>query len=434
MRRTSRTIALAVSLLSLGIGPGRADPPPPEKEKADEAPKGALVSPGPDAEKVVAFLKRIKEGRTTAERACGDMLIRGRVSRVQAEWKEGMAEPTPEKLPAPEWCQFLLVHKGDKRRYDVHYVNDLPGSEFLATAYRIMDGKAFYSLNGPELEIHDRDAGKWRWETLAGGYFRCGHVHDGLKDGPVDVVCQTLIDRITQGKDGKDADWWKGRVLRCYEENSLLVVENDDNPARKSRCRYRFWVDPKHGYHVVRTQNEQGRHRDESQVELTEAAPGVFMPKQATEFIAEPGRGAARVDMRVDVMRVGDVKYASELFELASLPVPKDVRVTDHRNGRVVVSGGTSVDIEAALLAAGKPAPPFEVPLLDRGGFKSRDVLGAKKHLLATFWSCQCPPCAAELAYLSEIHGDLQRAGVEVVAVNLGDESEEVRKSSRTGA
>jgi peroxiredoxin len=433
LSRVGLLAALAVGLSSFGAGHGRTDPPEGRKEKTDEAPKGALVSPGPDTEKGVEFLRRIKDGRIKADRARGDMLVRGRFSQVVAEPKKGMADLTPEQLPPPQWCQFLLVHKGEKRRYDAHWVNDVPGSEFLATSYALTDGKAVYRLSGAELTILDRDREKWTWEKLADRYFRFGHVHDGLNDGPVDIVCQTLIDRITQGKDSKDADFWKSRVLRCYGEDGLLVVENDGAPGRKSRYRYRFWVDPKRGYQVVRHRDEQGgpgrpvNYRCESRVDLAEVAPGVFLPKRASEFTSNDGV-TMRCDMEADQLKVGDVKYAADLFEPSSLPVPKDVVVTDRRNGRVIVTPGESVDIEAALLPAGKPAPPFEVPLLGGGAFKSKDVLGAKKHVLVIFWSCTCPPCAAELGYLNEIQAGFRNAGVEVVAVNLGDEADAVRK------
>ena len=177
-------------------------------------------------------------------------------------------------------------------------------------------------------------------------------------------------------------------------------------------------------------------HREETRVELAETAPNVFLPKRATQFTSETGTAAkkegragwARWDLQVDVMKTGAIQYSYKLFELASLPVPKDVQVTDLRGEQAVVSGGPSVDIEKALLATGKTASAFEVPLSGGGVFKSKESLAAKKHVLLTFWYCACPPCASELAYLSEIHKGLQQAGIEVVAVNLEDEPESVKK------
>ena len=167
-----------------------------------------------------------------------------------------------------------------------------------------------------------------------------------------------------------------------------------------------------------------------------ETAPNVFLPKRATQFTSETGT-AAKKDGRAGWARWGPAsrcdengatsQYSYKLFELASLPVPKDVQITDSRGERAVVSGGPSVDIEKALLATGKAAPAFEVPLSGGGVFKSKDSLAAKKHVLLTFWYCACPPCESELAYLGEIHKGLQQAGIEVVAVNLQDEPESVK-------
>src|SRR5207248_5097657 len=105
-------LSLIVLLLVNGVTP--ADEPP--GRKGDRASDEVLVAPGPKAEGVVNFLDRIRDGRTAAERATGDLLVRGRVSRVNAGWREGMAAQAPDKLPPPDWCQFVLVHKGAKRR------------------------------------------------------------------------------------------------------------------------------------------------------------------------------------------------------------------------------------------------------------------------------------------------------------------------------
>src|SRR5262249_51299417 len=82
-------------------------------KRGDDA-KKLRPFPGPDADAVVACLERIQKGRAAAERAAGDLLIRGRVSDVRLGWKEGMKDQTAATLPAPDWCQFLLVHKGRK--------------------------------------------------------------------------------------------------------------------------------------------------------------------------------------------------------------------------------------------------------------------------------------------------------------------------------
>ena len=338
MSRLSMVLGV-LAFFGLSCGAAGDDKPKP----GDDDPKKALSFPGPDADAVVAFLERIQKGRADAERATGDLLIRGRVSDVRLGWKDGMADQTAATLPAPEWCQFLLVHKGRKRRYDQEYAHELPGSEHLATVYRLMDGRAFYKLDLNALEILDAEREQETWEGLAAGYFSYSQAYDGRHYGPVSVVCRTLVGQV---KEGKDAECWRGRVLRCYEEDGLLVVEI--TTGAKSKYRFTFWVDPKRGYQVVRRRDERGgsgqnvHYREECRIELAEAASSVFLPKRATMFFFDIGSvakkdgraGWVRSDMEAFRMKVGKIDYADWLFDVASLPVPKDVQVSDHRKRR----------------------------------------------------------------------------------------------------
>jgi RNA polymerase sigma factor (sigma-70 family) len=305
-----------------------------------DAPKKSLSFPGPDADPVIDFLGRIRDGRAATERVTGDRLIRGRVSVVNVDGQEGAAEHTAATLPAPDWFQFLLVQRGRKRRFDCQFFSGPPGSEQLATAYRLLDGKAFYKLDAKTLEISPPVREQGTWEGLAAEYFAYGQGFDGRNYGPLADVCRTLIDQVKQGE---GADHWKDRVLRCYEEDGLLVVEN--TAGQKSKSGSTIWVDPRRGYQVVRRRDERGgpgqnvHYGEDCRIELVEAAPSVFLPKRATMFVFDLGSvakrdrraGWARRDMDVTSMKVGKINYDDRLFELASLPVPKDVIVTDHR-------------------------------------------------------------------------------------------------------
>jgi peroxiredoxin len=430
MRRSLVVLGLAIVFASTYRASERVAPKPPEKTIK------VLVHPGPETAAVVAFLAHILDGRTKAERMGGDMMIRGRTSSVNLAWKEGIGEQTAETLPPPDWGQFLLVHKAKKRRFDQELVQASPGLEQLATVYRLMDGKAFYSLNLKSLEILVPEDGKGMWEELASGYFAYGHVHNGINYGPLTTTCERLIDRITNEK---HADYWKNRELRCYEEDGLLVVENS-NPTRKTDRTYRFWVDPRRGYQVVRCRADWGGkgqkvdHHEESSIELAEPSPGIFLPKRARQFITEDGSvarkderaGWGRRDMEATSIKVGAFKYDDRLFDLDSLPVPKDVHVTDHRLG---IRGDMETrPVEESLLKVGKDAPPIAIRLNGGGEFRSKEALRGGKHLLVAFWFCQCPPCRVELAHLNDIQSELEAAKIETLAINIGDDPEDVGK------
>ena len=83
-------------------------------------------------------------------------------------------------------------------------------------------------------------------------------------------------------------------------------------------------------------------YREECRIELAEAASSVFLPKRATMFFFDIGSvakkdgraGWVRSDMEAFRMKVGTIDYADWLFDLSSLPVPKDVQVSDHRKRR----------------------------------------------------------------------------------------------------
>jgi hypothetical protein len=254
-------------------------------------------------------------------------------------------ERTPEMLPPPDRCQLLLVHKDGKRRFDEEYVQTHPEAEQLATVCRLMDGEVFYKLDLNALEILKAEDEEATWQSLAWSYFSYDQAHDGLNYRPVDVACQTYINRITEGKDG---EYWKSRILRCYEEDDLLVVENGNDmraPGQTTRSRLAFWVDPRRGYHVVRSLVEHGgpggnlHYRERTDVEFVEARPGIFLAKRARTFVADTGMvarrdgraGWLRRDMEVTSVKVGDFPYQERLFRSESLPVPKDVHIIDDR-------------------------------------------------------------------------------------------------------
>ncbi len=75
--------------------------------------------------------------------------------------------------------------------------------------------------------------------------------------------------------------------------------------------------------------------------------------------------------------------------------------------------GGTSLE-------TGDPAPEFELPSLDGATVSSQSLLG--RPVVLNFWATWCVPCRSEIPVLQS----LEAAGVQVVAIAIDDEGEEL--------
>lgn len=74
----------------------------------------------------------------------------------------------------------------------------------------------------------------------------------------------------------------------------------------------------------------------------------------------------------------------------------------------------------------GKPAPDFEIPLLEGGKFKLSDLKG-KKVVVLDFWATWCGPCRLALPILIKVTDAYKNKGVVFCAVNLREEVGQIR-------
>jgi peroxiredoxin len=80
-----------------------------------------------------------------------------------------------------------------------------------------------------------------------------------------------------------------------------------------------------------------------------------------------------------------------------------------------------------SIFAVGKPAPQFQLPDLDGKMYSLNDFLG--RPIIISFFTTKCGFCAEELPLLNEIyHTYKDKAGLQVIAINLGESQEAVQK------
>ncbi len=79
----------------------------------------------------------------------------------------------------------------------------------------------------------------------------------------------------------------------------------------------------------------------------------------------------------------------------------------------------------APAAVVGAPAPDFELKDLSGNTVKLSDYRG--KVVLVNFWATWCGPCKAEMPLLQDRYTTLQGNGLEIVAVNIGEDEDLVR-------
>ena len=94
-----------------------------------------------------------------------------------------------------------------------------------------------------------------------------------------------------------------------------------------------------------------------------------------------------------------------------------------------------SLIVPAAVLGGGLPmiefpvkpmAPGLSLPQLDGSSFDLAKYTG--RTVVVNFWATWCPPCLKEMPALESAWQRLRERGVVVVAVNLGDTPERIRR------
>ena len=91
-------------------------------------------------------------------------------------------------------------------------------------------------------------------------------------------------------------------------------------------------------------------------------------------------------------------------------------------------SGGSGASPGSELLPVGSVAPAFALPMI--GGPKTAlaDLARPSKVLIVNFWNLGCAFCREELPEMDRMLADLKGKGLDIVAVNIGDDAASIQQ------
>ena len=131
--------------------------------------------------------------------------------------------------------------------------------------------------------------------------------------------------------------------------------------------------------------------------------------------------GASRIDLeQIDQLLFGAAieKAAAELaYHQWKLHYAVEPKIA------MDLPGGGDGGTESALV--GKPAPDFQLDLLDGGRFKLSEAKG--QVVVLDFWATWCGPCLQAMPVVEEVVAEFRDQGVRLIAVNLEEPANQIR-------
>jgi len=89
--------------------------------------------------------------------------------------------------------------------------------------------------------------------------------------------------------------------------------------------------------------------------------------------------------------------------------------------------GGPNGEVSQLSTLIGKPAPDFELAMLDGSQFKLSDEIG-KNVLVLDFWATWCGPCIAAMPEVMAAVNEFEGQGVRLIGINQQESASKVKR------
>ena len=233
-----------------------------------------------------------------------------------------------------------------------------------------------------------------------------------------------------------NGDYLRGRIVGMDENNLQVEVRLETKSIPRERIARIIWL---HAEDLVaENAGEHAKGEPDEVAPATDTRDGrvqvlrsdgirlTFVPEKfadATLIGNSEVLGACKVAMKqIDQLLIGNAieqaaaQLAYQKWKMQNAADPKFVQAGES-------GGGESTGTESALV--GKPAPVFDLELLQGGRFKLAEMKG--KVVVLDFWATWCGPCLAAMPQVDRAARAFADQGVQLVAVNLEEAPKQIK-------
>jgi thiol-disulfide isomerase/thioredoxin len=226
----------------------------------------------------------------------------------------------------------------------------------------------------------------------------------------------------------RDGDYLRGRVVALDKATLQVEVQLETRDVPRDRIARIIWLHAEEQATAKEAPKPDGKESGLRVQAVQERGNRLTFVARSVADSMLVGWSDVLGDCRVglgdfDQLLIGDaIEQASaalayQQWKLQNAPEPKSAQ--DAEAGG---ASGRMPGTEAALV--GKPAPDFELDLLEGGRFRLAQRKG--RVLVLDFWATWCGPCMQAMPQVERVMQEFRERGVELVAVNLQENPEQI--------